>query len=92
LSLALFGHHLGQKPQPPLGNWRGFFDGANAYFSVWTLRINSERAHFYANASHHRVTSDLDAFEVTQSGALCTANVDAGQQGPSDIVSISAAC
>ena len=26
-------------------------------------------------ASHHRVTSDLDAFEVAQSGALCTANI-----------------
>ena len=28
-----------------------------------------------AKASHHRVTSDLDAFEVTQSGALSTADV-----------------
>ena len=26
-------------------------------------------------SSHHRVTSDLDAFEVAQSGALCTADV-----------------
>jgi len=25
--------------------------------------------------SHHRVTSDLDAFEVAQSGTLCTADV-----------------
>jgi hypothetical protein len=25
--------------------------------------------------SHHRVTSDLDAFEVSQSGTLCTADV-----------------
>jgi hypothetical protein len=27
------------------------------------------------SGSHHRVTSDLDAFEVAQSGALCTADV-----------------
>jgi hypothetical protein len=26
-------------------------------------------------SSHHRVTSDLDAFEVAQSGALSTADV-----------------
>ena len=26
-------------------------------------------------SSHHRVTSDLDAFEVAQSGKLCTADV-----------------
>jgi len=26
-------------------------------------------------SSHHRVTSDLDAFEVAQSGPLCTANI-----------------
>jgi hypothetical protein len=38
-------------------------------------QLMATRSNRGRQTSHHRVTSDLDAFEVTQSGTLCTADV-----------------
>jgi hypothetical protein len=42
---------------------------------VTNAKTGATNASDRAGVSHHRVTSDLDAFEVAQSGALCTANI-----------------
>jgi len=48
------------------------------YFATavhWPLKTSEISSTDKGLKSHHRVTSDLDAFEVTQSGALSTADV-----------------